>query len=469
MLPAVMYKVGITMIFTRDRSFYRSLVALAVPVALQNLITFAVSFADNLMVGALGDAAVSGVYMGGQIQTFLQMFSGGIEGAILILAAQYWGRRDTGSIKRIVSIGLHFSVLCGLAVTAVCLAVPRPILSVFASDAAVIEEGVRYLRVVCFSYLFFCITQALIAAMRSVEVARIGMLVSAISLVVNVCLNWVLIFGHFGFPAMGVAGAALATVISRITETAVMVFYVAKVDKRLSLKLRDLLHTDRELRKDFIRYGMPIIGGNVVWSVNMLASSAILGRFSASVITATSVANTLHSLAYVTMNGMSSALGIITGKTVGAGRYDRMREYAYTTQVIFLVLGIVSGAAMFFVKGAFIGLYGGITPEAADYSRQFITVLSVTFVGTCYQVPTLFGLVKSGGDVGFVFKNDTIFVFLVVLPSAIIASYLGAPAWVVFACLKCDQILKCFVAVVKINRFNWMKNLTRDNRIEQKV
>ena len=469
MLPAVMYKVGITMIFTRDRSFYRSRVALAVPVALQNLITFAVSFADNLMVGALGDAAVSGVYMGGQIQTFLQMFSGGIEGAILILAAQYWGRRDTGSIKRIVSIGLHFSVLCGLAVTAVCLAVPRPILSVFASDAAVIEEGVRYLRVVCFSYLFFCITQALIAAMRSVEVARIGMLVSAISLVVNVCLNWVLIFGHFGFPAMGVAGAALATVISRITETAVMVFYVAKVDKRLSLKLRDLLHTDRELRKDFIRYGMPIIGGNVVWSVNMLASSAILGRFSASVITATSVANTLHSLAYVTMNGMSSALGIITGKTVGAGRYDRMREYAYTTQVIFLVLGIVSGAAMFFVKGAFIGLYGGITPEAADYSRQFITVLSVTFVGTCYQVPTLFGLVKSGGDVGFVFKNDTIFVFLVVLPSAIIASYLGAPAWVVFACLKCDQILKCFVAVVKINRFNWMKNLTRDNRTQQKV
>ena len=122
------------MIFTRDRSFYRSLVALAVPVALQNLITFAVSFADNLMVGALGDAAVSGVYMGGQVQTFLQMFSGGIEGAILILAAQYWGRRDTESIKKIVSIGLHFSVLVGILVTAVCLIAPGPIISVFAKD-----------------------------------------------------------------------------------------------------------------------------------------------------------------------------------------------------------------------------------------------------------------------------------------------------------------------------------------------
>ena len=184
------------MIFTRDKSFYRSLVALAIPVALQNLITFAVTLADNLMVGKLGDAAVSGVYMGGQIQTFLQMFSGGIEGAILILAAQYWGRRDTGSIKRIVSIGLHFSIVCGLLLTAVCIVFPRPIISIFASDPSVIEEGTNYLRTVCFSYVFFCVTQALIAAMRSVEVARIGMVVSAISLVVNICLNWVLIFGH---------------------------------------------------------------------------------------------------------------------------------------------------------------------------------------------------------------------------------------------------------------------------------
>lgn len=194
-------------LITRDRSFYRSLIALAIPVALQNLITFAVSFADNLMVGSLGDAAVSGVYMGSQIQTFLQMFSGGIEGAILILAAQYWGKRDTASIKRIIAIGLHFSIGFGLLLTTVCVMVPRPIISLFTDDAGVIADGALYLRIVCFSYLFFCITQALIASMRSVEVARIGMGVSLISLIVNVSLNYILIFGKFGFPAMGIAGA----------------------------------------------------------------------------------------------------------------------------------------------------------------------------------------------------------------------------------------------------------------------
>ena len=407
--------------------------------------------------------------MGSQIQTFLQMFSGGIEGAILILAAQYWGKRDVASIKRIIAIGLHFSIAFGLLLTAVCLAIPRPIISLFADDAGVINDGAIYLRIVCLSYLFFCITQALIASMRSVEVARIGMGVSLISLLVNVSLNYVLIFGKLGFPALGIAGAAIATVISRIVETLVMWIYVTRIDRKLRLRLKELLVSDPILRRDFIRYGLPLIGGNIVWSVNMMANSAILGRFSASVITAASIANTMNSLAYVTMNGMSSAVGIITGKTVGAGKTERMKEYAYTVQLLFLALGLVTGGVITLLKAPFIGLYTGITSEAITYSSQFITVLSITMIGTCYQAAGLFGLVKSGGDIGFVFKNDTIFVFLVVLPSAIIASMLGAPAWVVYACLKCDQILKCFVAVVKINRFDWMKNLTRDKRLDQPI
>lgn len=138
-----------------------------------------------------------------------------------------------------------------------------------------------------------------------------------------------------------------------------------------------------------------------------------------------------------------------------------MKEYARTVQILFLGMGLITGAFIALIKNPFISLYTDISPEAVSYARQFITVLSVTMIGTCYQAAGLFGLVKSGGDISFVFRNDTIFVFAVVLPSAIVSAYLGAPAWVVYACLKCDQILKCFVAVVKINRFNWMKDLTR--------
>lgn len=449
---------------TKDKSFYRSLLSLAIPVALQNLITFTVSFADNVMVGRLGDSAVSGVYMGTQLQIFLQMFSGGIEGAILVLSAQYWGKRDTDSVKKIISVGMRFSIIAGMLLNFICAVFPSQIISLLTDEASVISDGSMYLRIVCFSYTFFCITQALIASMRSIEIARIGTYISASSLFVNIGLNYILIFGKLGFSPMGIKGAAIATLISRIVECLLAATYVFLIEKKLSLKMRDLLSTDRRLNRDFVKYGLPIIGGQIVWSINLMANSAILGRFPEEVISAVSVANTMNSLAYITMNGMSSAVGIITGKTIGEGKTELMKEYARTVQLIFLCLGILTGGLIFIIKNPFIALYRGISSGAAAYSAQFINVLSVTSVGTCYQAACLFGLVKSGGDVGFVFKNDAIFVFLVVIPSALIALNIGAPAWVVFACLKCDQILKCIVAYFKINSFNWIKVLARDKQ-----
>ena len=453
-------------VFTKDRSFYRSLVTLAVPISLQNLVTFAVSFADNVMIGSLGDDAISGVYIGGQLQSVLQMFVGGIEGAILILAAQYWGKKDTQSIRKVVSIGIKFALAVGLLSSLVAVLFPQWVIRAFTTEPGVIQEGAAYVQIVGFTYLFFSVSQVMIAAMRSVETARIGLYISCMALVVNVCLNYVFIFGHFGFPAMGVRGAALATLVSRILEMCVGVGYVFFVDRKLRFGLKDLLHTDRQLLRDFIRYGLPVIGGQVVWAINSLANTKILGYYSAGVIAAASITGMLHNLVYVWMNGMSSAVGIITGKTVGAGQYEKMKEYSKTVQMIFLFVGLISGAAVFLARDGFISLYNA-SPEAQAYSRQFINVISVTIIGTCYQAACLFGLVKSGGDISFVFKNDTIFVFLVVIPSSLLAMWLGAPPWVVFACLKCDQILKCFVAIVKINRYNWMKNLTRDNTSQE--
>ena len=194
-----------------------------------------------------------------------------------------------------------------------------------------------------------------------------------------------------------------------------------------------------------------------------MMNSRILGQYGAAVITAASVANNMNAMAYIFISGMASAVGVITGKTVGAGRTELMKEYARTTAAIFLCLGVLMGLLLTALNRPFVSLYGGISPEAAAQSRLFIRVLSVTLIGTCYQMPCLFGLVKSGGDISFVFKNDTIFVFGVVLPSALIAAHLGAPAWVTFACLKCDQVLKCVVAFFKIRRWDWMKKLTREN------
>ena len=450
---------------TQSKSFFKNLFILAIPISLQNLITFAVGFADNVMVGSLGENAVSGVYMGNQMQTVLQMFIAGIEGGILILATQYWGKKDAASIRKVVSIGIKLAMAVGIIFSFVAVCFSPQIITIFIRDAEVIEAGSDYLRILGISFIFFCISQILIASMRSVETAKIGLYISILALVTNVILNYVMIFGHFGFPAMGVKGAALATLISRILEAATIVVYVIVVDKKLNFKLADLLKTDKTLLKDFIRYGLPVIGGQLVWSVNMIMNSILLGHMGKEVTAATSMVMILHNLVYVWLNGLASSVGIITGKTVGAGKYELMKKYARIVQVMFFFVGIASGLIIFALKTPFISLYN-ISPETQAYARQFVNVLSITAAGTSYQMACLFGLVKSGGDVSFVFKMDTIFVFLVVLPSAFIAYFLGAPPWVVFACLKCDQILKCIVAVVKINSFNWMKNLTRESEKE---
>ncbi len=450
-------------ILTRDRSYYSSLIALALPVAAQSAIAFLVTFADNLMVSSLGDTAVSGVYFASQINTLMQMFTNGIGGTILILSAQYWGKRETSSIRRIVAVGVHLSLAVGVVATLICVLFPQRLMSVFTPDRMIQAEAAAYLRIVSVSFIFFCISQALIFAMRSVEVTRIGMLASLTSLVCNVALNSLFIYGF----RWGVRGAAAATVISIVAQTAVIMIYVLAADKRLSMRLSDFFVSDGTLRRDFIRYGLPLVAGELVWSVNMMGNSIIFGRFfDETVSTAVSVANTMNTLAYITISGLASAVGIITGKTVGAGRTELMKEYARTTQIIFLGVGIFSGALVALLNAPFVRLYsmmpgGGISEEAALQAQTLIRVLSVTIIGTSYQMPCLFGLVKSGGDISFVFKNDTIFVFCVVLPSAFISALLGAPAWWVFACLKSDQVLKCIVAVFKIRKYNWMKNLTR--------
>ncbi|MBQ7386616.1 MAG: MATE family efflux transporter [Clostridia bacterium] len=455
------------MVLTKDKGFYKSLIALSIPIALQNFITFCVGLADNVMIGTLGDAAVSGVYMGSQVQTLLQIFGAGIEGSMLIIAAQYWGRRDTERIGRIVSIGIRASVIFGLILSVLCISAPKFVISLFSNEQPIIDAGAEYLGILAFSFVFYCITASLIAAMRSVESARIGLWVSLASLIINVALNYVLIFGKLGFSPLGVKGAAIATLVARICECAIIVIYVLFIDKKLKFSLKELTRLDKELLRDFIKYGMPIVAGQIVWAVNMMSNSAIMGRQNAEgVVAGLSIANTMHNLAYVVMNGMAGAVGIITGKTIGEGKESLMREYARTVQVLFLCLGLITGLSVFLLKKPFISMYA-VSGAAQAQANSLINVISVTLIGTCYQAACLFGLVKSGGDTAFVFKNDTIFVFLVVLPSAIAATAIGAPAWVVFACLKCDQILKCFVALVKINRFDWMKNLTKGDRIAE--
>ena len=451
-------------IIVREKSFYKSLFILAVPIILQNLVTFGVGFVDNLMVGTLGEYAIAGVFMGNQIQMILQILIIGIASSMQILSIQYWGKRDTNCIKTIVAICFRITLGITGLFWLLSMLFPEMVLGLFTSDHLVIAEGVEYLRFFSYSFVFFGLSQLLIAAMRSVESVKIGLYVSVLALVTHTILNWLLIYGNLGFPALGVRGAGISNLVSRIFETVVMLYFVLKIDTKLRLRIRDFLLRDADMLKDYIRYGSPIIAGQIVWAINRFASGAIIGRINPEAIAAASIATMLHNMVFIFALGVAAGVGIITGKTVGAGEYEKMKLYAKTVQLMLLGIGILSGLAIFLLKDPLLLMYN-ITPETMVIGRQFMTVLAITMVGTCYQGTGLGGLVKAGGDTRFVFINDTIFIFLTVIPSALLALLVfQAPAWVVFACLKSDEVTKCAVAVVKINRFNWMKNLTRQQK-----
>ncbi len=446
----------------REKTFYTNLALLSLPIAAQNVLTFLVGLADNVMVSRLGETAVSGIFVANQITTLLQMFVTGLSAAMTVLAAQYWGKRDLSAVRSIVGIAFRLSLIVGALLFAAVRFFPYRAIALFTNDPAVMEAGVQYVRILAWSYIPFCLSSLLIAAMRTVETVRIGAVVALLALVLNVAFNWLLIFGKLGFPRLGVRGAAWATLLSRLCELAVAAVFAWRFDRKLHIGLSDLFTLRSPFTRDFLRYGLPVIAGDLLWGLNMATQGGIVGRLGAVSVSAVSIANTVLNIIAVGLYGTRDASAVVIGKTVGSGDVPRVKQYAKTLQVVYLFLGVFTGLLVFASRYAIPFVYPGMEPQTISMAQQLLLVLSVTIIGTAYQMSVLTGIVRAGGATRFVLYNDLIFVWGVVIPSAMLAAFVfHAPTWIVFACLKCDQILKCAVAVVKVNRFRWIRNLTK--------
>lgn len=445
-------------LFVREKHFYKSFFWLTLIIGLQNIISLGVNLSDNVMLGGYSESALSGVALANQIQFLLHMLVMGAAEGLVIMASRYWGAKDIGSIRKIASIGMRMAVVLSAVLWSIIFFFPHATLSIFTSGESVIQEGVKYLQIICFSYVFFAITSILLASLRSVETVKIGFTVSLSTLVINVILNYVLIYGHFGFPELGVRGSAIATLIARMLETVIVCVYIKKYDRKIILKLKDFFHIDLGMFKQYLKVGSPILMSNTFWGLAMGAQTAILGHMGAAAIAANSIATTIFQLVTVAIYASASATAVIIGKTIGEGFSGKVKAYAKTLQILYLFLGLVTGAILFILKDYVLDIYT-ISGEAKALALQFMTILSITVVGTAYQMPALTGIVRSGGDTKFVLYNDFIFMWLIVLPSSFLCAFVfNLSPIATFICLKSDQILKCFVALVKVNRYKWIRS-----------
>ena len=448
-------------IFVKDASFYRTFFPLLFVIVLQQLAALAVNLADNIMLGRYSELALSGASLVNQLQFTLQQIAAGIGMGIVVLAAQYWGQKRTEPIKKIISLGVKCGFFSGVLFFAISQLAPAGVLGLFTRDTEVIAEGVRYLKVICWTYPVFGLSNSLMYALQSVETAMIGTVMSCSTICINVCLNYCLIYGNFGAPELGIVGAAVATLVSRLVELGIILVYILSLDKKLHMKLWEILKWDGTYLQDYLKVSTPIVISGLLWGVAQAAQTAIPGHMSATAIAANSIAIILFEIFAVLGAACANTASVVTGKTIGAGKLDKVKAYSKTMQGIFLLGGLFSGGMLFLCKDWIVNFYT-VSPAVKAMAVDFMTVLSVASIGSCYEYPVEGGIIAGGGSTKYAAVVDNLFMWLFTIPSAALSAFVFQfPPVVTFAFLKADQILKCIPNFITCNRYRWVKLLTR--------
>ncbi|MBQ9464282.1 MAG: MATE family efflux transporter [Lachnospiraceae bacterium] len=447
--------------FTRNRSFYRALFTMLITLALQNLIAYSVNMADNIMLGSYSQPALSGAAAVNQIFFIVQQLALGIGDGLVILAAQYWGEGRISPIRRLTGTAMKFGVLCSVIIIALCMLMPARLLGIFTRDAAIIAEGTSYLSIIQFTFLFFIMTQVLMAALRSVEVVKISFYISIVSLVVNVGINYTLIFGRFGMPELGVRGAAIGTLAARVLEFVIILIYVLRIDKRLKLFSERFLKRDAALTKDYFRTEVPILLSSLLWAVSVPMQTAILGHLSSDAIAANSVATTFYQYLKVIVQAMSAASAVMIGRAIGIGKMERIRSDARTLAVIDVIIGLILGLLLFALRGPLLSLYR-IDDSALQLADRLIVIMSVVMVGMSYQMPVSFGIIRGGGDARFTMIMNMISTWAIVMPLSFLAAFVWKwPVPFVVMAIQSDQIFKGLPTFIRFRSYKWIRKLTR--------
>lgn len=444
-------------------NFYRSIFALVFPMALQNVINVGVTATDVFMLGRVGEKVLSGASLAGQIQFIMMLIFFGITAGATVLTAQYWGKHDTKTIEKILGMGLSLGLIIAAFFTALALTVPETLMRIFTSDPEVIAEGVKYLRIVGITYLFVAVTQVYLNIMRSIERVVIATVVYFVSLLVNICINAVLIFGLFGAPRLEVQGAAIGTLCARITETLIVLFYAYFKNKIVKIRLCNMLHIDRMLLMDYIRYAMPVVLNEFMWGLGSSCNTAIIGHLGSEAVAANSVAQVARQLAQVVVFGISNATAVWLGKTLGEKKPEHAKAYAKRFVILALGMGI-AGGLMILIAGPVVGSILTLSDTSGKYLRFMFFVMSYFVVGQAVNTTLICGVFRSGGDTkfGLVMDVGTMWGCSILL-GAVAAFYFHASVPVVYVILMSDEIIKVPVCIWRFGKYKWLRDVTRED------
>ncbi len=444
-----------------SRVFYKSVLALVLPMAVQNLINVGISSLDVIMLGKVGETVLSASSLANQIQFIMTMIFFGVTSGACVLTAQYWGKGDRRTIEKVIGIALRISLTTGLLFTLAVLLFPAPLMSLFTNEPEVIAEGVKYLQIVGCSYLFMSVTMVYLNIMRSVEKVIISTVVYSVSLVTNGVLNAIFIFGLLGLPAMGISGAALATSIARFVELVIVLIYAYRPGQPVRLRFSDIFTRDPQLFRDFLRYSIPVTLNEMMWGGGVSMITAIIGHMGQSAVAANSVAQVTRQLATVVAFGIANATAIMIGKAIGEGNEDKAEDFGRRFVWLTVIAGIVGGVVVLCVSPIASAALT-LTDQAREYLTFMMFVMSYFVVGQAFNTTMVVGVFRAGGDTRFGLIEDTVAMWGISIFIGFLGAFVfGWSVQAVYVVLLSDEIIKIPVNWWRYKTKIWLRNVTR--------
>lgn len=445
-----------------NKAFYRMAIALVIPMALQNLINVSVTAVDVMMLGKVGETALSGSSLAGQIQYIMNLIFFGLTSGASVLTAQYWGKQDVRTIERVFGMSLCFALGIGAVFLIAVQAIPHQLMYLFTTEEPVIQEGISYLRIVSWSYLPVAFTMIYLNLMRSVERVVVATWTYFVSLIVNIIGNAILIFGMLGFPAMGVRGAAYATLFARIVELVIVVLYINWKGNPVALHVRDFVSFDKLLLKDFLVFSSPVVANELMWGLGMSVNAAIIGHLGSAAVAANSVAQVARQLVMVIGFGLSAATSIMIGKVIGEQKLKLAEIYARKFVWLSVEITLAASVGLFLCRG-FIAGSMTISDQAKEYLMFMLFVVCYYAIFQAYNTTMIVGVFRAGGDTRIGFFVDVIgmWCFSIFLGS-VAAFWLHWGVKAVFVVLLSDEIVKVPITTWRYRKKLWLRNITRE-------
>ncbi len=438
---------------------YKKIIWMAVPIAMQNLVTTSLNLIDTLMIGRLGEEKIAAVGIANQYFFILILLLFGINSGISIFISQFWGSRETGKIKRTLGLGIFSGIAFSTVFAIGGIVFTESILGIFTNDPGVVREGAVYMRIVSFSLAMVAVTLSYSISSRSIGNPKLPLTISAVSLALNTVLNLFLIFGIGPFPALGVKGAAIATLISRFFEMVLMVLMISRKRIVISASIKELFEFDFNYIKTVYRRIWPVIMNEGIWAVGMSLYAVAYGRMGTDEFAAVRISETVMNIFFIAAVGLGNAGAVITGNLIGE-KSGEVRVYANRLMKLSIASGLVLGAGMYASSGL-IPLLFNVSGQVKEMAKQILCIygamMPIKFLNNVYVI----GLFRGGGDTKFSLFLELGSIYLIGVPLAFAgALYWGLPLYMVVILVNLEEVGKTIVGYSRIRTDKWINDLT---------